>query len=261
MTPQEEIRKLETDRINLRSEAEAPFRSLRLVFYGSSVASAGVAFLISIPQLIGAMAEAPGALQTDTVLQNIGINLGAVALFAWLFSQDWKARDKQMARLAREEALAALTVQLGNGKRVRLGDLQGASRAVIVAGTQQQVTDALAAAEPYKEQLQRRGVFVVPLPVYGDDAGASLPAPGRDELRWRAQPLQPAAWREWFGAQLALAPNAKPERGLYVGLRLDGRVRASGMGQPPWARFAVELAPLEGEGKWTGFMDGFDGKV
>lgn len=73
-----------------------------------------------------------------------------------------------------------------------------------------------------------------------------MPAPGRDELRWRAQPLQPASWREWFDAQLALAPNAVPERGLYVGLRLDGRVRASGMGQPPWARFAVELAPLEG---------------
>jgi hypothetical protein len=78
-------------------------------------------------------------------------------------------------------------------------------------------------------------------------AGASLPSPGKDELRWRAQALQPAAWREWFGAQLALAPNATPDRGLYVGLRLDGRVRASGMGQPPWARFAVELAPLEGE--------------
>ncbi|WIA12497.1 hypothetical protein OEZ85_012530 [Tetradesmus obliquus] len=263
MTPQdkEELRKLEADRINLRSEAEAPFRSLRLVFYGFSVASAGVAFLISIPQLIGATAGAPGALQTDQVLQNIGINLGAVALFAWLFSQDWKARDKQMARLAREEALAGLPLQLANGKRLRVGALQGASRVVIAAGTQQQVSEALAAAEPYREQLERRGVLVVPLPVYGGDAADAMPAPGRDELRWRAQPLQPASWREWFDAQLALAPNAVPERGLYVGLRLDGRVRASGMGQPPWARFAVELAPLEGEGKWTGFMDGFDGKV
>jgi hypothetical protein len=78
-------------------------------------------------------------------------------------------------------------------------------------------------------------------------AGASLPSPGKDELRWRAQPLQLAAWREWFGEQLALATKATSDRGLYVGLRLDGRVRASGMGQPPWARFAVELAPLEGE--------------
>jgi hypothetical protein len=44
-----------------------------------------------------------------------------------------------MARLAREEALASLTVQLGSGKRIRLGELQGTSRVVIVAGTQQQV--------------------------------------------------------------------------------------------------------------------------
>jgi hypothetical protein len=33
------------------------------------------------------------------------------------------------------------------------------------------------------------------------------------------------------------------------------------MGSPPWARYAVELAPLEGDDKWTGFFDGFDGRV
>jgi hypothetical protein len=59
------------------------------------VASAGIAFLISIPQLIGATAGAPGALQTDAVLQNIGINLGAVAIFSWLFSRDWAVRQYQ----------------------------------------------------------------------------------------------------------------------------------------------------------------------
>eukprot|EP00879_Flechtneria_rotunda_P002914 GHRR01003131.1.p1 GENE.GHRR01003131.1~~GHRR01003131.1.p1 ORF type:complete len:309 (+),score=86.80 GHRR01003131.1:246-1172(+) len=259
-TAQEELRKLEGDKIQLRSEAEAPWRSLRLVLYGFSVASAGVATLISIPQLIGAAAGAPGALQLIDVLQNLAINIGAVAIFAFLFSRDWKARDKQLARLAREEALASLPVQLANNKRVKLADLQGLSRIVVVAGTQQQVSDAIAAAEPYKEQLQRRGVFVVPLPVYGGEA-VSLAPPSPDQLRWRAAALNPDAWKQWFSDQLALAPNASPDRGLYVGLRLDGRVRASGMGQPPWARFAVELAPLEGEGKWTGFFDGFDGKV
>ena len=49
--------------------------------------------------------------------------------------------------------------------------------------------------------------------------------------------------------------------GLYIGLRMDGRVRASGVGKPPWSRFAAELAPIEGEGKWGGFFDGFDGRV
>eukprot|EP00879_Flechtneria_rotunda_P021234 GHRR01022369.1.p1 GENE.GHRR01022369.1~~GHRR01022369.1.p1 ORF type:complete len:110 (+),score=18.68 GHRR01022369.1:672-1001(+) len=83
-------RKLEGDKIQLRSEAEAPWRSLRLVLYGFSVASAGVATLISIPQLIGAAAGAPGALQLIDVLQNLAINIGAVAIFAFLFSRDWK---------------------------------------------------------------------------------------------------------------------------------------------------------------------------
>lgn len=36
------------------------------------------------------------------------------------------------------------------------------------------------------------------------------------------------------------------EKGLYVGLRIDGRVRASGTGTPPWAKFAAQLAPLSG---------------
>jgi len=40
--------------------------------------------------------------------------------------------------------------------------------------------------------------------------------------------------------------NATPEKGLYVSLRLDGRVRASGTGSPPWERFVAQLAPLSG---------------
>lgn len=40
-TTQHAIRRMESDRVRLRSEAEAPWRSLRLVLYGFSVASAG----------------------------------------------------------------------------------------------------------------------------------------------------------------------------------------------------------------------------
>ncbi len=60
------------DNVRLRSEAEAPFRSLRLVLYGFSVVSASIGTLISIPQLIGALNGAPNALAVDNVLQNIG---------------------------------------------------------------------------------------------------------------------------------------------------------------------------------------------
>lgn len=83
-------RRMEQDRVRLRSEAEAPWRSLRLTLYGFSVASAGMGTLISLPQLIGALGGAPGALAVDTVLQNLAINLSAVGIFAFLFSRDWK---------------------------------------------------------------------------------------------------------------------------------------------------------------------------
>lgn len=65
-------------------------------------------------------------------------------------------------------------------------------------------------------------------------------------------------WREWFRRQAA-SVGKSVDAGLYVGLRLDGRVRASGTGAPPWAKFAMQLAPLEG--MWGGVLDGMDGRV
>jgi hypothetical protein len=56
--------------------------------------------------------------------------------------------------------------------------LQGAVRAVVVAGTQEQVAAAVAAAEPYKEELKRRGIMVVPVPVYGEGAAGNYGGEG-----------------------------------------------------------------------------------
>lgn len=248
--------------MTLRSEAEAPFRSVRLLLFGFSVVSAGVGFVVSIPQLIGALGGAPNALPRDDVLTNIAVNLGAVGIFSFLFNNDWEARKKQISRLTREERLGALGLQLANGKKLSVGALRGNARIVLVAGTKTQVAASLEAAEPFKEELVKRGVLVVPLPLFATpDETAELPPLLLADLRWRAQPLQLDGWQAWFSEQLSLAKTARPETGLFVGLRLDGRVRSSGSGTPPWRRYALELAPLEGKDGWTGFFDGFDGRV
>ena len=52
-----------------------------------------------------------------------------------------QARDKQMARLTREERLGNLKVQLANGKVLPMGALRGHSRVVIAAGTRAQVSE------------------------------------------------------------------------------------------------------------------------
>jgi hypothetical protein len=76
--------------------------------------------------------------------------------------------------------------------------------------------------------------------------------------RWEGTAVRASEWKRWFEQQAATAGKST-EKGLYVGLRLDGRVRASGAGMPPWGIFAKQLAPMEG--MWGGFMDGMDGKV
>lgn len=45
----------------------------------------------------------------------------------------------------------------------------------------------------------------------------------------------------------------------YLSLRLDGRVRGSGVGYPPWNAFVAQLPPVKGI--WTGLLDGMDGRV
>ena len=45
----------------------------------------------------------------------------------------------------------------------------------------------------------------------------------------------------------------------YLSLRLDGRVRGSGVGYPPWNAFVAQLPPVKGI--WSGILDGMDGRV
>ncbi|KAI7843980.1 hypothetical protein COHA_002518 [Chlorella ohadii] len=254
---------------SLRAEAEAPFRGFRLFIFGAGAVGAGLATLFGLPQLIGALGGAPNATKSAAeALQDFAINVGSFSALAFLVQRDLKARDKQMARLLREDELGACQLELANKKVLRLAQLRGFARVVLIAGTPAQVAAALAAAEPYKQQLQERGVLVVPLPFMAASGSSSaeeeaaaataLAPPGAEDLRWRATPIRLGDWQAWFQKQAAMAGKGLAD-GLYVSLRLDGRVRGSGLGSPPWAALAVQLPPTEGVFK--GFLDGMDGRI
>ena len=68
--------------------------------------------------------------------------------------------------------------------------------------------------------------------------------------RWKATPVNLEQWKAWFKEQADLA-GAKIDRGLYVSLRLDGRVRGSGLGPPPWQRLIAQLPKAEGKHEGT----------
>jgi hypothetical protein len=128
---------------SLRAEAEAPFRSFRIVIFGFGVVSAGLATLFSIPTLIGALAGAPNAKDLTEAFQDILINVTALGVCGYLLRGDLEAREKQMARLLREDQLGMCQVELANKKVLRLGQLRGAARPVIVVGSQEQVNAVL----------------------------------------------------------------------------------------------------------------------
>lgn len=76
--------------------------------------------------------------------------------------------------------------------------------------------------------------------------------------RWVAQPVRLAEWRTWFEQQTK-SQGTPTAGGLYISLRLDGRIRASGRGSPPWEQLAAQLPSVSGF--FGGFLDGMDGRV
>lgn len=244
----------------LRAEAEAPFRSVRVVLFGFGTVSAVLANLFSIPQIIGALANAPNAKSLFEAGQDVGINITALLLCLFFLQRDLQAREKQMARLLREDQLGACQIELANKRILRLGQLRGAARPVIIVGTHEQVSEAMRAAEEYKQALTERGVIILGVPLYSTTSSDGNPAMTltSDELRWKALPIRLDEWKKWFDEQTS-ASNTDITAGLYIGLRMDGRVRASGKGCPPWGAFAAQLPPIEGF--FGGFLDGMDGRV
>jgi len=240
----------------LRSEAQAPFRTARTFLFGGLAAAAGLGTFFAVARLAASVLGAPSAIPLPVALKDLGIDLGALAVCALVLKRDNEAKNKQLQRISREETLGRLQVELSNGRLVRLEQLRQFARPVIVAGTAEEVQQYMAAAEGSRAALLERGVIAVPVAL--DNVTPDLPELEEDAKRWRAAPVRLDAWKSWLSAQMA---DAKVSAGsaVYLSLRMDGRVRGSGKGCPPWERMAVQLPKTEG--MWAGMGDGFDGFV
>ncbi|MCO5614537.1 hypothetical protein L7F22_068820 [Adiantum nelumboides] len=253
----------------IRGEVIAPFRSLRIFFYLAFVGSGSIGTLVSLPRLFAALRHAPNASPITDVLTGLGIDLVAVVVFALLYRSEVKARDLQLAKLSREENLASLKVELRNKKVVSLGQLRGIARLVLVVGPASFLEEACRASEPYFLKLVERGVAVisfatdgqVPNLNFSSDAmlkdkseGASIEV----EKLWRGVPIYTTEWTRWLTEQKQLA-SVPADSPVYLSLRLDGRVRGSGTGLPPWGAFVAQLPPMKG--MWSGVLDGMDGRI
>lgn len=231
------------------------------------MASAGLGGLIALTQLIGALANPARSPEVPEILKSIGIDFGAVSLFAFLYSRDNTAKNAQVARLSREENLSKLKLRIDEKKVISVSDLRGITRLVICAGPASFIEEAFKLSEPFTSGLIDRGMLVVPFATDSDVPAFEFDFDGSEEMKeisakrkrlWQLAPVFVSEWSKWLDEQKKLA-GVSPESPVYLSLQLDGRVRGSGVGYPPWNAFVSQLPPVKG--MWTGLLDGFDGKV
>ncbi|PNT61436.1 hypothetical protein BRADI_5g15130v3 [Brachypodium distachyon] len=153
---------------------------------------------------------------------------------------------------------------------VPLGELRGSARLVIVAGPAEFVEESFRRSKPFLKDLMDRGVLVLPFPTDGNTPALQFDGEAEEgenegdgigeksKRLWQLTPVYTSEWAKWLEEQKKLA-NVAPDSPVYLSLRMDGRVRGSGVGYPPWQAFVAQL-PLV-KGMWSGFLDGMDGRV
>uniref|UniRef100_A0A5B6Z6I8 Protein LOW PSII ACCUMULATION 1, chloroplastic n=1 Tax=Davidia involucrata TaxID=16924 RepID=A0A5B6Z6I8_DAVIN len=249
----------------IRSEVLSPFRTVRMFFYLAFIASGSLGGLIATTQLIAALANSSKAAEVPNILGGLGIDIGAVSIFAFLYSRENNAKNAQLARLSREENLSNLRLRVDQKKVIPVSALRGIVRLVILAGPASFISESFKLSEPFTESLLERGVLVVPFATDGnsprfefEESEEMKEMTSKRKRLWQLVPVYVNEWSEWVDEQKKLA-NVSPKAPVYLSLRMDGRVRGSGVGYPPWNAFVAQL-PLV-KGIWSGLLDGMDGRV
>ncbi|KAL3850027.1 hypothetical protein ACJIZ3_011909 [Penstemon smallii] len=217
------------------------------LFYSQDT-NASLGGLIAFSQLIGALANSSRAAEVPEILKGLGIDLGAVSIFAFLYYRDNTAKNAQVARLSREEFLSNLKLRLDEKRILPLSAFRGIARLVILAGPASYIAEAFKLSEPFTESLLERGVLVVPFATDGSSPRFEF------EETEETKEFNAKRKRLW-----QLSPVYAVEWAKYLSLRMDGRVRGSGVGYPSWNAFVAQLPPVKGI--WSGLLDGMDGRV
>ena len=65
----------------------------------------------------------------------------------------------------------------------------------------------------------------------------------KEDKKWQLEAYESDEWLAWLNEQKQTA-NVKGDH-VFVQIQLDGTVRSSGLGSPPWEKFLSDLAPLD----------------
>jgi len=174
-------------------------------------------------------------------LPNVAINLTVVTVCALLLRSETKAGERRLERMSRGARIASLRIEDAVTRQIlRLKDLRGRSRVVLVAGTAAKVREAMANAEEAREGLSKSNLLIIPLVADGSSSEIS-------ETNWRMQPFGKDDWLKWYEGERDIAKarlGAKADEVLVIIIRLDGKVGARSAGAPLWTKLIDEIARM-----------------
>lgn len=172
-----------------------------MFFYLAFIASGALGGLVATTQLIAALANSSRAHEVPEILKGLAIDIGAVALFAFLYYRENTAKDAQLAKLSREESLSKLKIRVDQKRVLPASAFRGIARLVILAGPASFIAEAFESCKPFTESLLERGVLVVPF--VADGSSLSFEFEDNEELQemtakrkrlWQLAPVYATEW-------------------------------------------------------------------
>lgn len=226
----------------LLAETIAPFRGLRLFFYGAFASGAFVGGLITASGVAAALSGVRTDLDLNTEYMNLAIDFGAVTLFAVLAKLDLDKgaeldgkveqkveRTKTMKKVKaamreREAQLKELNVNVrvsedGSMKEAPIGVMQEKAKQhlILVAGPGRAIRDALRGAQLNKVNFGSTNILVVPYETGKDaaDRAAKPDGSGFGDARplyetqaYVAEPVG-SGWEEFIEDEMAVAGKSQ----------------------------------------------------
>ena len=251
----------------LRAEASSPFQFVRLFLFGGLSAGAALGGIVSTARLAAAFG---GTYDLQESAQTFGINIACLAVLGFLFKRELDSRQKNVAQAAKEEELAQLQVCVSrDGDRaVPISAFRGMYRPIIIAGSKGQVKKSMAKAATFAPMFATRGIVVIPVVLneidldekiqllkedvsFGGKGFASATATSSSTSgsssnpseKWKLLPHDVDEWREWIAKLGIDSKGATTE--VYAQIQLDGVVRSSGQGPPPFEKLISDIPELD----------------
>jgi len=249
-----------TAKQRMREEIDSPFRKVRVVLFGFSTASALVALYFSLLTLGKVLAGFPETPSTGTALTDVGINVAAVAGFAFLTYRDVRAGEANLQRIARGGQLASLRVAPADGSsQVALGSYRNKSRLLIAAGGAEFLQELATSASTVAEPLKKVNVILVPLLLLREDDSIAVDVDAGRAL-WREAspettdafvnfPVLAAPWLEYLLPEIQTATSQGFDpvtKGLGIYVKKNGRILRRATGQPNWDQFIGTMEVMDG---------------